>query len=171
MCGSHTIPCWLSILCFKSNRYSRKEAGSRQVHGQDALLFDLLTGQPEQLRAVSVEFGPLVIVVLTVSTCRYKLSEDAKCLLTHRQPGKPYEMMAWCENGTLVATLGSSLYFLDSSSGRLIDSIPEAHSKSITSICVSSAAVRFGSATGYVVSTGSKDQKARIWAVPGVGDS
>lgn len=97
---------------------------------------------------------------------RYKLSEDAKCLHNHRQKGKGYENIAWCENGTIVATIGHSMHFLDSSTGRLIDSIPEAHTKGITGLCVSTGTVRFGSASGYVAVTSSKDQKARVWAVP-----
>jgi WD40 repeat protein len=102
--------------------------------------------------------------------CRYKLSEDAKCLLIHRQSGKPYENMVWCENGTLVATLESAVHFLDSYSGEVIEAIPEAHARSITGLCVSTAAVRIGGATGYVAVTGSKDHKVRIWAVPNASD-
>lgn len=97
---------------------------------------------------------------------RYKLSEDAKCLKTHRLLGKPYENLAWCENGTLVATLGSALHYVDSMTGRVLSSISDAHTKGITALSVSSAEVQFGSATGYIVVTASKDQKARIWAVP-----
>ena len=78
--------------------------------------------------------------------------------------------MGWCENGTLVAVLGTSLHFLDSDTGRLIDSIPDAHAKSITGLCVSSSAVRLGSTRGFVAATSSKDQKARIWAVPDATD-
>jgi WD40 repeat protein len=97
--------------------------------------------------------------------------EDAKCILQVRHEEKPYARLAWCENGTIVGALGNALNFIDSSTGKVFDRVNQAHSKAITCLQCSSSEVKCASTAHHLVITGSKDNRVRVWAVPGVEDS
>lgn len=100
---------------------------------------------------------------------RYHMDEDPKCILStglSLLPGKCYSRLAWGPEGLVAGVCGTTLHFIDSRSGEVVDRVEDAHDAAITCLAWSSSKLRSLHGPTHVLATGGLDGRVRLWAAP-----
>lgn len=100
------------------------------------------------LQVFCVAFSPDLTKMVTASgdgllkvwniNVRYHMDEDPKCILStglSLLPGKCYSRLAWGPEGLVAGVCGTTLHFIDSRSGEVVDRVEDAHDAAVSCGC------------------------------------
>lgn len=77
-------------------------------------------------------------------------------------------MLAYGPTGVVAAALGTSLYFLDATQGRVLDEVTAPHGTGVAVSCMQWSPQPLPTTAGatFVLATGGPDRRVRLWKPP-----